>query len=103
LIEAGIELRKVPIKQGACDIDKIVTLYFEKNLTLKEVGEELGYSCTTVRKRLLEAGYELRHMTRDDLDVELINKLYLNGGTIKGIAKTLNCSESAVRHRIQSN
>ena len=42
------------------DLAEIVRLYFEENLTLIEVGTRLGVCHTTVRKRLIAAGYEIR-------------------------------------------
>ena len=41
-------------------IDEIVHLYFEKKLTLKEVGARIGVSHATIQNRLLTAGYKCR-------------------------------------------
>ena len=42
------------------DLAEMVRLYFEEYLSLVEVGKRLGVSHTTVRERLLTAGYQTR-------------------------------------------
>ena len=42
------------------NINKIVRLYFEEELSLVEVGERVGVSGDTIRKRLWAAGYKCR-------------------------------------------
>ena len=89
------------------DITEIVRLYFEEHLSLEAVGDRLGVSDDTVRKRLLAAGYaprkseesrRLRKSSFTDTDLAEIVRLYCEEEQSSAeIASQYNCSDVVVR------
>jgi IS30 family transposase len=49
---------KDKIKKLQEDKDKQIIALRDKNISLEEIGERLGYCKETIRKRLLKLGYE---------------------------------------------
>ena len=47
-------------KHEGIDISEIIYLYFEKELSLEAIAKQLGVSYTTIRERLIKAGYACR-------------------------------------------
>lgn len=89
------------------DLAEIVRLYFEEQLTLREVAERLGVCRDTVRKRLLAAGYKLRKRGEarrlrepsfTDTDLAEMVRLYCEEEqSSMEIASQYNCSDAVVR------
>ena len=88
------------------DIDKISKLYFEKQISTKEIAEKIDkdVSKTTVANRLRENGFDLRTKGKLKLDLEKIKQLYINEElpTTK-IAEKLdkNVSAKTIRNRLK--
>ena len=95
------------------DLTEIVRLYFEEHLSLEEVGDRLGVSDDTVRKRLLAAGYvprkrgELRRLRTSsftDTDLAEMERLYCEEGQSSAeIASRYNCSDMVVRKYLKQH
>ena len=93
------------------DLAEIVRLYFEEQLSLEAVGDRLGVSNDTVRKRLLAAGYaprkrgELRRLRESeftDTDLAEMVRLYCEAGqSSMEIASRYNCSDVVVREHLK--
>ena len=89
------------------DLAEIVHLYFEEQLSLVAVGDRLGVSYCTVRKRLLAAGYalrkrgelrRLRESSLTDTDIAEMVRLYCEEEqSSMEIASQYNCSDVVVR------
>ena len=60
LKDAGYQLRTLAMRRINVDIAELVRLYFEEHLSLMEISLRLDISPDPIRKRLVEAGYQLR-------------------------------------------
>lgn len=84
------------------DIDELVRLYFEKRLPLAVIGARKGTSGTTIRSKLLKAGYTLRSdrirsSKFTDADVSEMKRLYLEEElALQMIAKRFKCTAVTV-------
>ena len=85
------------------DIHQIKYLYFEKQLTLKQVGARMGVSATTVGAKLKAAGYSLRSRSKGrssrwtDADVSEMERLYSEEKlSLKAVAERFNCSSVTI-------
>ena len=99
---------KVPL-----DITEIVRLYFEERLSLVGVGERMGASGTTIREKLLKAGYTLR--TRYEIahlgvrpskfteaDVSEMERLYVQEELpLQKVAERFNCPAVSVGNKLK--
>ena len=97
------------------NIDEIVHLYFDKKLTLTEVGERMDVSHVTIKNRLSAAGYKCRNsgdsrhpcpskkrscmFTASDLTE--IKRLYCEAEqSAHDIALQYDCSDSTIRNHL---
>ena len=97
------------------DIEDIVRLYFQEHLTLGEVGTRLGVTGTTVRTRLIAAGYTPRSVKEaqqlaevgqfsrfTDTDRAEMKRLYCEEEqSLAEIADRYNCSDVTVRAHLK--
>ena len=93
-------------KRIKLDIAELARLYFEEELTLKEVGARLGISKSPIRQRLLEAGYTLRSrkntsMFSDEEVAEMV-KLYVEEEESgEELAYQFDCSSTTIREYLK--
>ena len=98
----------------ALDITEIVRLYFEERLSLLKIGEQLGVSDTTIREKLLKAGYTLRapyemvHLKGrssrfTDADVSEMERLYCEEElSLRKVAERIpNCTAATVGNKLR--
>ncbi|MCY3722562.1 MAG: hypothetical protein OXG97_10110 [Candidatus Poribacteria bacterium] len=84
------------------DLDELVRLYFEKQLPLAVIGAQKGTSGTTIRSKLLKAGYTLRSdrirsSKFTDTDVSEMERLYLEEElALQMIAERFKCTAVTV-------
>ena len=89
------------------DIDELVRLYFEKQLPLAVIGAQKGTSGTTIRSKLLKAGYTLRSdrirsSKFTDTDVSEMERLYLEEElALQTIAERFKCTAVTVGTRLK--
>ena len=97
------------------NINEIVRLYFEEELSLVDVGERVGVSGDTIMKRLWAAGYKCRkrgvsrHPSKikgtsmfTASDLTEIQRLYCEEGRSAGdIAGRYNCSDATIRNHLK--
>jgi transposase-like protein len=99
-------------KTGDIKISEIVHLYFQEQLSLREVGARLGVSYDIIRKHLVAAGYERRkrgvvcrprkssssHSKFTTADAAEMVRLYCEAGwSSVEIASRYNCCDVTVR------
>ena len=93
-------------KRIKLDIAELARLYFEEELTLKEVGARLGISKSPIRQRLLEAGYTLRSRNNtsmfSDEEVAEIVRLYVEEEESgEELAYQFDCSGTTIREYLK--
>ena len=92
-------------------ITEIVKLYFEQQLTLLEIGKRMRVSGTTIRARLIEAGYSVRRRGKaqrkgftgrfSDAEVAEMERLYcVELCACPEIASRFKCSAGTVRAKL---
>ena len=94
------------------DITELVRLYFKEHLSLAAVGERLGVSYCTVRRRLIAAGYTLRKTSESgraqrrsrftDAEIQEMQRLYCEEEQSSGdIAARYKCAGVTVREYLK--
>ncbi|MGG1630322.1 HNH endonuclease [Rossellomorea sp. NRS-1567] len=85
---------------------KLLTKLYKEGLSLKEISNITGNSEITIRKYLVENDVEVKNKNfREDLNsheiIKEMERLYLEGKTLKEIAVLYNCSDALVGQKIK--
>ncbi|WP_219375361.1 helix-turn-helix domain-containing protein [Bacillus mycoides] len=87
------------------DIESIITLY-NQGLSVKKVANKTGISEITIQKYLVKNGVEVKSKNiREDLNskevIKDLERLYLEGKSMKEIAVIYNCSDTLVGQKLK--
>lgn len=85
--------------------DDLKELYFDKNLSLKNIGDRFGCCGSTVKRRMEEYGLETRSPT-DSYDIDenkLYNLYYKEEKSLNEVAKFFDVSVGVITNRMDRN
>ena len=99
----GIETQWSRTRAISADCDELKELYWDQELTLAEIADDLGVSSMTVYRAMVGCGIDRRTTAgarkRVRLDCDEVNELYWDEGlTLEGVAEQVGHSSSLV-HR----
>jgi biotin operon repressor len=86
------------------DIDHNILklMYFDQNLSVREIAKQLKCSKATISKKLMLCGFRKRKSQFDPFMVEAIRELCDGQCSMSGIAKKLGCGRGTVEHIVGS-
>ena len=97
---AGVEIRPAGFRRAEVDDELIIRLYVVEGLSCEQIAarEDVDCHAGTVRRRLIDAGVEMRPAggVRAEVDREWLEERYLAGESMNSLAEQADVSDSTI-------